>query len=582
LIQSIRIGAGFKGAAAYVLEKEGAVRLTGCGTMGGQDAAMLSREAAAFRALRPGLGKAVFHSSLSLAPGEALSDEQWGDAATWYMAKMGFREAPWFAVRHTDAKHEHIHIVAVRIDVHGKTVSDSHERTRGALALQELEKAWGLTRAAKTPREAKEMNQRPHSRGEAKAFASAMVKAGEGWIMPDDPLNVNGKSEFITFRQVFRAAIDQAAEESKTYPEFMEATKKRGVLVVPNIASTGHVSGISYLHESSGNRFKASALGKAFGFKGVIARGVEYVSDRDSRFLMEPYKHESTHAADRQRAREQRAQEMARQAVEDARSQAEAWIARDEKAREEARERAAFEAETREQVARFAQVRDNLNRLGERAEQRRVEEEAWQVDQKARQEQRERAEVAEREADRRSDEEVVARRAKMDWQLAKGRPDERAALKEAFQASLVVESRDWAPTPERTVAADLLANGAKPRDVLRLLQTPGLDEREVAREMGAAINKLSRAVKEQLGLDDFVSDVLHGKGSPLVRSGTSPRTQAELDLWEPGRTVEKKPEVEQAPESELEVDHDDPPRLEYRMASEVYKEPDEPGWGPSR
>lgn len=544
--------------------------------MGGQDAAMLSREAAAFRALRPGLGKAVFHSSLSLAPGETLSDGHWGDAATWYMAKMGFREAPWFAVRHTDAKHEHIHIVAVRIDVHGKTVSDSHERTKGALALQELEKAWGLTRAAKTPREAKEMNQRPHSRGEAKLFASAMRKTGRGWVLPDHSKNTNDGTKYLTFRQLFRKTIDQAATESKTYPEFMEATKRRGVLVVPNIASTGHVSGISYLHESSGKRFKASALGKAFGFKGVITRGVEYVPARDSRFLREPYKHESTHAADRQRAREQRAQVMARQAVEDAKEMAKDWIDREE----EARKRALRVAETREQEARFAQVRDDLNRLGERSERRRVEEAAQQV----RQEQRELTEVAERKAATRSDEDEFARRAKRDWQLAQGRPGERAALKEAFQASLLVESRDWAPTPGRTVAADLLANGAKPRDVLRLLQTPGRDEREVAREMGAAINKLSYAAKAQLGLDDFVNDVLHGKGSPLVRSGTSPRTQAELDLWEPGRSVEKKPEVEQAqaPEPELEVDHDDPPRLEYRMASEVYKEPDEPGWGPSR
>ena len=362
MIQSIRVGSGFKGAAAYVLEKEGAVRLNGVGTMGGQDVATLTKEAAAFRALRPTLGKAVFHSSLSLAPDETLTDQKWGEAANFYMAKMGFEDAPWFAVRHTDAEHEHIHIVAVRIDIHGKTVSDSHERTRGAKAVQEVEEAFGLRRAAMTPREARAMSVRPHGRQEAYRFMG--IQDGGEQKRPRDYSDTNG-TKFVSKRQFFRDAIGFAMETAQTYPEFMEEAKKLGIRVVPNVALTGHVSGVSYVHDEYGSRMKSSKLGKAFGFKGVLQRGVEYVPERDLKFLQEPYKHESTHAADRARAAELAEAARLRE-LEGARlRQAEA----DRRAREEAvadrvraNREAAAAAETRRLEAEFDALEARMGR----------------------------------------------------------------------------------------------------------------------------------------------------------------------------------------------------------------------------
>ena len=129
MIQSISKGRGFGGAASYVLEKEEA-RLIG-GNMASQTPRALALEAKTFRELNPKLGRACFHAALSLADGERLTDEQWNAIAERYMTAMGFENAPYLVARHADTKHDHVHIVAVRIDKDGKTVNDSQDYERG-------------------------------------------------------------------------------------------------------------------------------------------------------------------------------------------------------------------------------------------------------------------------------------------------------------------------------------------------------------------------------------------------------------------------------------------------------------------
>ena len=57
--------------------------------------------------------KPVFHASLSAAPGEQLSDDQWNSITKSYLQKMGFSEEHQFVViRHFDRDRDHIHILA--------------------------------------------------------------------------------------------------------------------------------------------------------------------------------------------------------------------------------------------------------------------------------------------------------------------------------------------------------------------------------------------------------------------------------------------------------------------------------------
>ena len=93
-------------------------------------------------AQRPEVAKPVWHCSLRAAPEDpVLSDEQWGRIAREHITAMGLAEHPWVAVRHGD---DHVHIVASRVDGHGRLWRDSHDYARAMASARELEHRHGL------------------------------------------------------------------------------------------------------------------------------------------------------------------------------------------------------------------------------------------------------------------------------------------------------------------------------------------------------------------------------------------------------------------------------------------------------
>ena len=258
MIQSISKGRGFGGAASYVLEKEEA-RLIG-GNMASQTPRALALEAKAFRELNPKLGRACFHAALSLADSERLTDEQWNAITERYMTAMGFENAPYLVARHADTEHDHVHIVAVRIDKDGKTVNDSQDYERGAKVVQEIERDYGLQRGALTPPQAREQGIKAPTRGE---------------------LHQALKLEAPSLRMQLQALVQAATHDQPTFTQFAQRLEASGVEIVPNVArSTRTVSGISYRLDNG--LMKGSDLGKAFSFQGLQTKlGVSYEPDRD-------------------------------------------------------------------------------------------------------------------------------------------------------------------------------------------------------------------------------------------------------------------------------------------------------------
>ena len=134
-------GKGFRGALAYDLAPEkGALLDT---NMAAETPRELAAEFGAIRDLRPTLGKAVLHVSLSAAPGEQLSDEQWREIGQRYLAGMDLDQNQYVMTRHTDTAHEHIHIVANRIGFDGqrdqrqpRLPADAHPHARDRARLR--------------------------------------------------------------------------------------------------------------------------------------------------------------------------------------------------------------------------------------------------------------------------------------------------------------------------------------------------------------------------------------------------------------------------------------------------------------
>lgn len=254
-------GDGFRGALDYALGKGGgnACEIIG-GTMTGQTARDLAAEFGLSRAARPGVKKPVWHTSLSLPPGEHLDSDRWAEVASDFMQGMGLADHQYVLIRHHDNDLDHIHIIASRIALDGDLYHGAFDAKRAIKLTQELEERHGLTRT-----KGLEDGPAPKARP-TKGEIEQTVRTG------DAPP-----------RLVLQQIVDAALAEPGSVFDFMDRIEAAGAVARANVAKTGKMNGFSF--EYGGIPFKGSDLGKAYTWKGLQERGVEYEQDRDGAAL---------------------------------------------------------------------------------------------------------------------------------------------------------------------------------------------------------------------------------------------------------------------------------------------------------
>lgn len=84
------------------------------------------------------------HLSISLPIGEKIDDELWPHIVKDVLVEAGYHYNQWVCYRHTDAKHDHVHVVINRKDYRGKTTSDSHEKHKFMEAMRKMERHYVL------------------------------------------------------------------------------------------------------------------------------------------------------------------------------------------------------------------------------------------------------------------------------------------------------------------------------------------------------------------------------------------------------------------------------------------------------
>ena len=246
-------GRGFRGALEYDLGKEQGRILAS--NMAGRNPRELAAEFGAVRRLRPNLGKAVLHVSLSAALGETLTDAQWQQIAQRYLRGMGLTNNQFIATRHTDTEHEHIHLLVNRITLAGQVVSDGRDYVRQEVIMREIEQAFGLQSVAPS-----------------RACARKAAKKGE----IEHALRTGQPSTRVRLQQL----CDAAAEGCDSLTTYLERLDAVGVEVVPVVQLGGaKLSGLSYRLE--GVMMKGSDLGRGYAAAGIQRRGVIYAQDRD-------------------------------------------------------------------------------------------------------------------------------------------------------------------------------------------------------------------------------------------------------------------------------------------------------------
>lgn len=97
---------------------------------------------------KPGrkLKNPVYHISLDFAHEDApkLTDALMVEIARKYMQRMGITNTQYIVCRHTDREHQHLHIVANRVDNDGNTISDSNDDVRNVKICKALTREYGL------------------------------------------------------------------------------------------------------------------------------------------------------------------------------------------------------------------------------------------------------------------------------------------------------------------------------------------------------------------------------------------------------------------------------------------------------
>jgi len=253
MIGKIAIGRGFGGALRYALAEDKGYLLDS--NMAGETARELAAEFGALRELRPNLHRAVLHASLSLDPGETLSDAQWREIGQRYLHGMGFTDNQYVLIRHTDTAHEHVHLIANRITYRGEVVSDSQNYPRQEAVLRQIEQEYDLTQVMAS------------HQAERRALTQGEI---EMTLRTGEP----------STRQQLQELCRAAARDCHGFADYMTRLEAAGVELIPVIQLEGaKIAGLSY--RLDGVVMKGSDLGKAYTPTGLAKQGIAYEQDRD-------------------------------------------------------------------------------------------------------------------------------------------------------------------------------------------------------------------------------------------------------------------------------------------------------------
>lgn len=224
------------------------------GNLSGQNPRQLAREFGLVRELRPDIEKPVHHVSISAGKNDRLSVEQWQEIAGDYIERMGFQNCPHIVIQHRGTERDHIHLVVSRIDEDGKVISEWQSKRRAEKVMREVEHKYNLEHV-------------PMSREAIRATPTRAER------------EVFERTGRMSAKMSLQGHVERALRDQPTATEFIEKLQRIGVQAIPNLQSTGRVSGISF--RQGEELMKGSDLGRGLSWGALQKRGLSYDPERD-------------------------------------------------------------------------------------------------------------------------------------------------------------------------------------------------------------------------------------------------------------------------------------------------------------
>jgi hypothetical protein len=171
------------------------------------------------------------HLSISLPIGEKLDNDTWLKVAKDVMELSGYGKNQWICYRHSDQKHDHVHILMNRKDFAGKTISDSLEKREFMKIMRQMEEKYDLTRFVKENNKVKETTL------EARL----------------------GKKGITTDKKEVNSRIKKAISKSNNWIDFPLKLEQEGVKWNPRTNDLGVETGARY--DYNGKTYAGSKVG---------------------------------------------------------------------------------------------------------------------------------------------------------------------------------------------------------------------------------------------------------------------------------------------------------------------------------
>lgn len=227
-------GASFGRTCEYVAEDLERARVVWQEGVRGHDYRLAARDFEMIAALHDTISKPVFHAVLTFHRYEKLSDAMKIELALKYLAGVGMENTQRLIVEHSDARHQHLHLVANRINYSGEAIHNFPEILRSRDTVQRLIQEYSLVPVA-----SKDLRQ----------------------------TNFEALDRSDTRRYALYRSIKECLGQVKSVDALEERLRAEGIEMRYRLDEAGKRIGVSFLYQNEA--FRGSEIDKRFSLQGL-------------------------------------------------------------------------------------------------------------------------------------------------------------------------------------------------------------------------------------------------------------------------------------------------------------------------
>lgn len=223
------------------------------GNLSGETEKELASEFSAVQDLRRDIKNPVMSLSVRKAPADTVNLQTWEEISEQIIENLELQECPFAVIQHRD-KDDHIHIIASRVTLDGKVVSDSKSYERVEQVMREVEIKYDLERV--------EGSQETYDR--APTWWEHKMAQEKGILSP---------------RMEMQARISSVLEDKPTTTQFITRLREaHGMEIIFRLDENGAPCGVSLRYQDV--TMSGSSLGRGYTWKKLQERGLTY-DERD-------------------------------------------------------------------------------------------------------------------------------------------------------------------------------------------------------------------------------------------------------------------------------------------------------------